>query len=184
MGVRSGYMNLGSLKSDGDHGYLLNATKESLKAMPSQRRAGNIRRRLEIAEVVEELGLSDALLGLFMSNKAELESDKEEGQKALRAGLIALVNQQLAQYRAHREAVALTAVPSPAPPPVQAEPPEAARPLSAAPEKPEGEPAVSSAEEATVPADADTAPSASDQPEPANKPQKGNFALGGLMKMR
>lgn len=91
----SSYLYLGQVKRGIDRGLLLNQALQRVQDTPNFQRKHRVLDGLEIAEVVEIMGLTDMVKSLFLLNRSLYEQDPAQGKAVLRKGLFDLLSQQL-----------------------------------------------------------------------------------------
>ena len=77
MGAIPGYLYLGSLKKDKDHGTLLNDFKQRFEATPNSQRKELLARSLTVAQLAELMGLSNVLQGIYWMHCRAIDSGDE-----------------------------------------------------------------------------------------------------------
>lgn len=109
-GAKPGYLNLGSLCYDTDHGELVNGFKADYRDCVSTRRKNLMLSRLATGQLANRLGIADLLQAFFLTKQSLFA---EGGEQALQEALVRYLASELGLAREPETTAAV--VPAPAP---------------------------------------------------------------------
>lgn len=131
-GAKPGYLNLGSLCYDTDHGELVNGFKADYRDCVSTRRKNLMLSRLATGQLANRLGIADLLQAFFLTKQSLFA---EGGEQALQEALVRYLASELGIARVPDTTAAVVPAPAPVAPPAP-EPVVAPAPVAAATEEP------------------------------------------------